>query len=219
LVAELVPTMYVSHPSQVLNEFFASKPYQGVPPEEARFLFVGLDANYAADIEDSPSFPEILAYHEDGPAFWREFGVHHPFLLPGYTGDGRRYHRTFAKIGFQPEHAEMVSFAELLHVPTVGRSSLVPTDLDASHLARLRAAIFSGTAKHIFLSAGVVRLMQATGRFRELGSPRPTAGALKTLFADSGRTVYLHLHFSNYGKFEAQLQAEAQEVYSLLEVS
>lgn len=69
----------------------------------ATFLFVGLDANYSPDLEASPSFQSVLEYHEDGVAFWRRYGVHHPFLLPEYRGDGRRYHRTFAKIGFKPK--------------------------------------------------------------------------------------------------------------------
>jgi hypothetical protein len=110
--------MYRSDPSQILSTLFARKPYQGASPDAARFLFVGLDANDAADIENSPIFQELLADHEDGTAFWRRHGVHHPFLLPQYTADGRRYRRTFAKIGFRPEHAELVSFIELLHLPT-----------------------------------------------------------------------------------------------------
>lgn len=86
-------------------------------PQSARFLFVGLDANYAADVEGSPIFPSLLKYHEDGPRFWRSTGVHHPFLLPQYKGDGRRYHLTFAKIGFRPSHADLVSFTELYGWP------------------------------------------------------------------------------------------------------
>lgn len=140
--------MFQTHPCRVLSELFARKPYQGAMPESARFLFVGLDANYAANIEHSPIFAKLLAYHEDGPAFWHNHGVHHPFLLLQYTGDGRRYHRSFAKIGFLPEHAELVSFIELLHLPTVGRSSLVPKDLDSTHLRWLRSAVFSGRAKY-----------------------------------------------------------------------
>jgi hypothetical protein len=208
--------MYRAHPSRLLTALFIQKPYQGVAPETARFLFVGLDANYAPDVESSPIFRFLERYHEDGPAFWREHGVHHPFLLANYTGDGRRYHRTFAKIGFQPRHADWVSFVELLHVPTVGRNVLKPSDLDPSHLLRLRDAMFRGAAKSAFVSAGVLRLLLATGRFPELaGSPTPF-GSLRVLNADTGRKVFLHLHFSNYGKFEAQLQAEARDIRALL---
>jgi hypothetical protein len=95
--------MYIPHPSFELNRRFRLRPYQGVEPSLATFLFVGLDANYSPDLEASPSFQSVLEYHEDGVAFWRRYGVHHPFLLPEYRGDGRRYHRTFAKIGFKPK--------------------------------------------------------------------------------------------------------------------
>jgi hypothetical protein len=91
--------MYRPHPSAELNAKFAARPYQGVEPSAATFLFVGLDANYSLDLEQSPSFRRVLEYHEDGVAFWQRYGVHHPFLLPEYRGDGRRYHRTFARIG------------------------------------------------------------------------------------------------------------------------
>ena len=208
--------MYQAHPSRVLTELFVRKPYQGAPPETARFLFVGLDANYAADSERSAIFPALLSYHENGPGFWRKHGVHHPFLLPEYSGDGRRYHRIFAKIGFRPDHADLVSFIELLHIPTVGRSTLVPADLDSAHLRRLKDAMFTGQARYVFLSAGVVRLMNATGQFPELKASGPN-GSLRTLFKDAARTIFLHLHFSNYGKFEAQLQVEARAIAALLQ--
>jgi len=46
--------MYQSHPSRLLSELFERKPYQGADPQAAQFLFVGLDANYAANIEANP---------------------------------------------------------------------------------------------------------------------------------------------------------------------
>lgn len=208
--------MFHPHPSRKLNEHFAAKPYQGAHPRAAQFLFVGLDANYAADIEQSPNFPDIVAYHDDGPGFWRRTGVHHPFLLPQYKGDGRRYHQTFAKIGFGPQHANSVSFVELLHVPSTGRSSLVQQDLARSHLSEVRNAIFGGKARFIFVSAGVQRLMAASGLFPELLEVRRSFGALRVLYEDEDRAVFLHLHFSNYGKFEQQLRAEANEIAGLL---
>lgn len=209
--------MYEAHPSPALSERFRRKPYQGVAPEKAEFLFVGLDANYAADIEQSAIFPSLLRYHEDGPAFWRESGVHHPFLLPAYSGDGRRYHLSFAKIGFRADHADRVSFVELLHLPTVGRSRLQARDLERPHLLRLREAIFAGAAKYIFVSAGVLRLMVKTGLFAELDAALVSSGGLRVVFRDRCRTVFLHLHLSNYGKFEAQLRAEAKAIAELLQ--
>jgi len=179
-------------------------------------LFVGLDANYAADVDQSAILPALRSYHEEGPTFWRKHGVHHPFLLPEYRGDGRRYHRTFAKIGFRPEHADLVSFVELLHVPTVGRSTLVREDLDPTHLSLLEDAMFKGQARYVFLSAGVVRLMNDTGQFRKLEKPSDSSESLRTLYKDAERTIFLHLHFSNYGKFEVRLQAEAKDIAALL---
>lgn len=145
--------MHEAHPSRELNANFRRRPYQGVEPSSAAYLFLGLDANYDRNIERTAIFPRVLEYHEDSVAFWRRYGVHHPFLLREYTGDGRRYHKTFARIGFAPKHAALVSFAELLHVPTVGRSKLAPADLDASHLQMLSSSILEGTPKHVFVSA------------------------------------------------------------------
>lgn len=211
--------MYQAHPSSILTKLFAEKPYQGARPETARFLFVGLDANYAAKIDQSAIYPALLAYHKDGAAFWRNHGIHHPFLLPQKKGDGRRdgrlYHGNFAKIGFRPDHADLVSFMELLHVPTVGRSALVRDDLDSAHLCRLKDAMFKGEAKYVFLSAGVVRLMKATGQFGKL-EITDASGSLRTLYKDAARTIFLHLHLSNYGKFEARLQAELRAIAALL---
>lgn len=208
--------MYIPHPSAELNALFAAKPYQGVAPNQATFLFVGLDANYDEQIERSSTFPTIREYHSNGVSFWQRHGVHHPFLLSQYAGDGRRYHRNFARIGFNPDHAPLVSFSELLHLPTVGRSVLVPQDLVPGHLQHLDAAIQKGHAKHIFLSAGVARLMQASGSFPWLRAPKEGSGALRVFHSDGVRTVYLHLHLSNYGRFEKQMVMEANAIRAIL---
>lgn len=209
--------MYYPHPSDKLNEIFTAKPYQGVAPEQATFLFIGLDANYDAAIEAHAIFPKILEYHRDGLAFWQKHGVHHPFLLAGYTGDGKFYHRSFAKIGFQPEHAGLVSFAELLHVPTSGRNKLDGKDLSRIHLSRLNTAITKGEAKYIFIPAGVARLMLLTSAFPWLQKkPLGKDGPLTILYRQENKTVYKHLHFSNYGKFEEQKRNELAFIGDLL---
>ena len=208
--------MYRPHPSPELKSLFARQPYQGAEPSSAKFLFIGLDANYDASIENTPIFQNVLEYHQDGVAFWRRHGVHHPFLLSQYRGDGRRYHTTFAKVGFKPQHADLVSFMELLDVPTVGRSKLTPEDLDTSHLQRLNAVILNGKAEYIFISAGVARLMRASGAFSWLPKGAMEQGLLPLLYKGNQRTVYLHLHFSNYGKFQQQLEREARAIASLI---
>lgn len=208
--------MYQPHPSNELNALFRHRPYQGVEPSIATFLFIGLDANYDSDIERSPTFRSVLEYHQDGVAFWQRYGVHHPFLLPEYHGDGRRYHRTFARIGFTPKHADLVSFVELLHVPSVGRSKLSLQDLDLLHLQSINAAILHGKAKHIFVSAGVVRLMQSSNVFPWLPKETAGSGTLRVLYREPSRAVYSHLHFSNYGKFQQQLEREGRAIAALL---
>lgn len=51
-------------------------------------------------------------------------------FAPGFRGDGRTYHKRFSRIGFDAGDADLVSFVELLRVPTYGRSALNHTDLN-----------------------------------------------------------------------------------------
>ncbi len=209
--------MYYLHPSQLLVDLFSSKPFQGASPDRAKFLFVGLDANYEENIESEAIFPQIIEYHKNGEHFWQRHGVHHPFLLPEYFGNGRFYHKSFSRIGFLAKHAGLVSFTELLHLPTTGRSKLVVSDLDRGHLIKLNDWILDGEAEHIFLSSGVARLLRATKLFHWL--PAKSTGSknvLKTLFTKPSKRIYQHLHFSTYGKFEQQKVEEAEAIRGLL---
>lgn len=162
-----------------------------------------------------PSGASWNTYHQDGVSFWRRHGVHHPFLLPSYRGDGRRYHQNFARIGFTPEDAGRVSFIELLHVPTTGRSSLKARDLDGNHLAAVEPLILAGAHRHVFLSAGVARLMRRSGGFKWLPQHQPSGEVLPELHRHERTAVYLHLHFSNYGKFRERMEQEAQAIARL----
>ena len=210
--------MFSAHPSESLNSLFREKPYQGAVPSQAKFLFIGLDANYDAAVATRPIFAKLKEYHENGVAFWRNHQVHHPFLLPHYAGDGRFYHRSFARIGFQPEHSAQVSFIELLHVPTVGRSRLAPADLSFHHLRLVNEAILAGAAQHIFVPQAVARLMRSTGQFPWLPSkPIEQFGPLGILYRQGVKAVYSHLHFSVYGKFEERKVNEAATIRSLIQ--
>jgi hypothetical protein len=209
--------MYSVHPSRELNDLFAHKPYQGAAPDQAMFLFVGLDANYEPQIEQKAIFAKVREYHDDGVSFWRKYGVHHPFLLPEYSGDGQFYHRSFARIGFGPQHADLVSFIELLHLPTVGKSVLVTTDLDESHLKVLNSAIIEGRAAHIFVPGKVANLMRATGVFPWLPkAPQEKVETLGVLFRDHSKKVYSHLHFSTWGKSQQKKIQEAVAIRNLM---
>jgi len=208
--------MYQIHSSENLVSLFEAKPYQGADPMKARFLFVGLDANYSPAIEKSGIFPALLEYHDDGVAFWQKHHVHHPFLLPEYSGDGQFYHKSFARIGFTHHHATDVSFVELLQLPTIGRSKLSPEDLESRHLAWLRDAMINGDARYVFLPTQVGNLMRQTGLFPWFRSrPRATGNGLGIWYESKDRTVNWHYHFSVYGKFEAKKKARLQAIGDL----
>jgi hypothetical protein len=207
----------IIHPSKILIKLFEHKPYQGVAPEAARFLFVGLDANYHVDIESKSIFSKVLEYHEDGKKFWHTHEVHHPFLLDEYRGDGKRYHQNFERIGFRTEHAHLISFVELFHLPTVGRNKLSLEDLDVTHLKRLNQAILEGEATHIFISPTVASLMRASGAFNWLSIKSiDTADVLPVLFRNSNKTVYSLLHFSSYGKYYKKLGLQIEEIKKII---
>jgi len=209
--------MYQQHPSVALTRAFSAKPFQGASPEAADFLFVGLDANYAASIEESPFFQRVLEYLDDGVEFWCKYGVHHPFLLPEYSEDGQLYHRSFSRIGFGVEHAHQVSFIELLHAPTCGRNTLTTEDLDRRHLSRLNEAIIRGKAKHVFIPRSVAKLMRETGLFPWLPSvPTPLAGHLGLWFKADNKSVYCHYHLSVYGHLHDRKMKQLREIAALI---
>ncbi|WP_200947242.1 hypothetical protein [Ramlibacter sp. Leaf400] len=204
--------VYQTHPSAALNSLFRDRPFQGASPDLAQFVFIGLDANYAPALEQSSIYDSVLEYHRDGVSFWRRHGFHHPFLSPMYRGDGRRYHQNFARLGFQCGDAANVSFVELLHVPTVGRNKLEVTDFSVDHLGWIDSLISAGKPQHFFLSASVMRLMLASRRFAWLTSQSRSSEILPVLYSRGATKVHLHLHLSNYGKFQAQMDQEAAAI-------
>ena len=163
---------YGAHPSARLNALFRARPYQGADPETATFIFVGLDANFALDVEQSQDFEDLRTYLEDGVAYWRRTSLHHPFLSERYRGSGKRYHQQFAKIGFSADDAARVSFVELAHLPTHGSGSPQVHELNPTHLDRLEAWMTRGSARFVVMPKSVVRLLHNAGRMRwlDLGS-------------------------------------------------
>lgn len=209
--------MYFPHPSIELQSLFRKRPFQGAHPQAARFIFVGLDANFSPEIESSGIFKEVSAYLRDGERFWREHGVHHPFLRPGYQGDGVRYHKQFAKIGFGAKHASEVSFVELIDVPTFGKSQLDKQDLllHESHLSRLDSWFKAGGGKYVFIPPGVLRLLGLTSRFEWLG-PEPICfhGSIPVYYQSKELTVFSIFHLSCYGRHcrEAEKSNQLREI-------
>jgi hypothetical protein len=89
-------------------------------------------------------------------------------------------------------------------------------DLSEAHLKALNAAILEGNALHVFLPAGVSRLMRSSKAFPWLPeSPVARHGPLDVLFRGNGKTVYSHLHFSVYGKFQKKKTEEAAFISEL----
>jgi hypothetical protein len=208
--------MYSVHPSEKLIQIFSQKPYQGCSPTEAEFLFIGLDANYAPDIEEQTIFPKIIEYHEDAISFWQKYGVHHPFLLDEYKGDGRKYHKEFSKIRLSCKDASRISFIELLHLPTTGRSNLKSSDLDKHHLHYINQAIFSEHTKAVFISDAVFKLMKKTSIFSWMNDAKQIEGHALKVFHEKEPLIYKHLHFSTYGKFQVQKEAEMKAIHSII---
>ena len=190
---------YELHPSKRLKAHFQEKPWQGADPFKALFLFVGLDANYDPDIEEN--LPEVFDYLNDGAAFWRQNGDgnHHPFRLEHYHGNGKKYHNKFNEIGFTAEHADMVSFVELLHLPTTGRSNLSPADLSPEHLRFLNDIFDKGAARYIFLPPKATNLMKRTGHFPWIPRQSGKNHGLTVLREKNGQTIYGMYHLSCYG--------------------
>jgi hypothetical protein len=131
--------------------------WQGCDPITACYLFIGLDANFAPNIQ--AHYPKVVDYLNDYNQFIDDYEVHHPFLLNGYRGSGRKYHEKFVEIGFTREQIRRLSFVELLHIPTTGQSNLKAGDLLDAHLDWLSNILSKGVAEHVFICPAVIRLM------------------------------------------------------------
>jgi hypothetical protein len=154
------------HPGKKLTELYKNKSYQGQLPEKAKYIFLGKDANWKADIEHQFYFPKIEEYLKDGVAFWKKYKIHHPFLLPEYRGDGKRFHTQFGKTYDGDCVAEQVSFIELIKFPTTGiaRESkekeafegLLFSDENMEHLKYIDR-IISDKDKIVFIAWGLTK--------------------------------------------------------------
>lgn len=156
---------FKKHTSSEMVELFNRKPFQGQSPEKAKVIFLSSDANYSPEISNHQFFNYILDYQKDGITFWKKYQCHHPFLLPNYpfnknTG-GVPFHRNFSKIGLGSEHAEHISFLELLDIPTIGNKSqnkkLFYELVSKSHLEYIENLMIGGGNKLFFVSNGVLK--------------------------------------------------------------
>ncbi|PBI96051.1 hypothetical protein BKP43_03590 [Variovorax boronicumulans] len=209
------------HPSAVLREYFEAKPYQGAAPASARFLFFGIDANFDHEVESSEAFPDICAYLEDGVRFWKANRQHHhPFLLPYYRGSGRPYHERFSRIGFGYEHADQVSFVELLHLPTFGAGCPAAAQLKSAHLSLLEEWVEDGSARYIFIPKTVLSMLQRSKRFRWLPSkPIKYLGSLPVLSESSHKTIFAPFHLSYRYAPKEERDRQLSDIGSLIDTA
>ena len=209
---------YVRHPDRMLQAAFSCG-YQGARPDRAEFLFVGLDANFAEDIVTKDAlYQDVLEYLSNGPKYWERHDKHHPFLRHPSVADGWLYHSRFSQIGLTARDAPRVSFVELLHVATVGRSPLRHSDLDPAHLSRLRAWMTGCNVRFVFASRMVGRWLQRLRLFEELRSPatETASGLWGWTLRRGGPQLLLHSHFSAWGCQYAQLQKDLLSIRALV---
>lgn len=155
--AEEDNSVFGVHTSMILQDLYKQKYWQGQSPEKANVIFLGLDANWDKDIENNKAFDKIVEYLQDGVLFWKRYGVHHPFLLPEYKKKGGyKYHKGFNKLGIIKGYADVVSFVELINIPTYGTSTKEKHEylslIDMNYLRELNAIIFDNNRKIVFLS-------------------------------------------------------------------
>lgn len=196
-----------------LVRMFQKSPYQGQHPIRAIVIFLGIDANYSEEISNHPFFARIVEYHEDGVAFWRRTGRHHPFLLDEYpfkrnTG-GVPYHRAFSAMNLSPEYAPYISFVELLAGPTIGNASGQEKTFwelfDISHARWLDSIFNDGSESVVFLSDNVIRKMQKIRQDRVIFSWIPDAAGHGPLCRIGATEVHKVFHFSD-GRVYKQLR-------------
>ncbi|MBO7486549.1 MAG: hypothetical protein J6T84_10870 [Spirochaetaceae bacterium] len=178
------------HPSEQLQAIFSERPFQIQEPEKARIIFLGLDANYAEDLEqDHKLFQEFLGYMKDGVHYWKTEGIHTPMLKDYYRGGGKTYHRNFKKLGFTSDNAQDICFLELLNICTYGNSttpngqsifrSFLNSFENQSHLERI-TALANDKNKQIYLCGGKTAKLVNDLR----------------LFNTNAKNVFAGMHFS-----------------------
>ncbi len=199
--------MFSKHKSKVLNDLYTTKNYQGANPVDAKILFVGRDANWAIDIESKEMFGDVAEYLTDGVRFWETHHIHHPFLLPTYKGDGRRYHQIFSKLKLESHCANAISFLELIGFPTTGMAknnnklflAYLTSEENKSHLIKLDKFLTVTPNKLIFIAWGLLDdfkfLNKETGLFPNLAGLDKTQMNISEL--NQHENIYVHRHFSD----------------------
>lgn len=199
------------HPAQGLIEAYQKKYWQCQDPKNAQIIFLGLDANWDKNVENSSIYEEVSRYLNDGVTYWKNNGYHHPFLLPDYKkGDGYRFHANFVKTQITSQYADNISFIELLPIPTFGRSSMEPDlfykMIDVNYLKNINDIIFDNRPKIVFITKTVYeklnyikKKMKLDDSFNfdmALPSGIKYSNRLMNIHCSNNVFVFVHTHFS-----------------------
>lgn len=199
-------SIFGRHPSKKINDLYLIKNYQGTNPMDAKVIFVGRDPNWAADIDEKKMFESVVEYLTDGVTFWKTHGIHHPFLLKSYKGDGRKYHRNFSKLNLDSSVASKVSFVELVGFPTTGMAgsnvklfrAYLFSEENKEHLIELDK-ILSNNDKVIFIAWGLINdfklINQRTGLFEKFAKLDKSKMDITDL--NEYENIFIHRHFSD----------------------
>ena len=199
-------SIFQKHPSKLLNELYSEKNYQGASPTDAKILFVGRDPNWAADIDSKEMFNLVAEYLNDGVSFWKTHNIHHPFLLPNYKGDGKRYHRVFSKLKVESRFSNKISFIELIGFPTTGMAKTnnriflkyLISEKNRNHLIELDNSM-NDQSKIIFIAWGLIEdfkfLNNKTGMFQKFANLDKSHMNLNDL--NQFENIFIHRHFSD----------------------
>lgn len=211
--------IYQQHPSEELNSLYHQSdfPHQGQHPLSAKVIFIGLDANYSPELSVNRQFFDyILNYHEDGVGFWREHGIHHPFLHPLYplsrrTG-GVPYHRKFSKMGLDSSFADKISFIELLPIPTTGNTQdpAFWSLFNVGHATKIDSLVTNDDRKLVILSRSVMKKMRTAAQTYGVFEWLPEAFLLGEMTKVSNTIVFGALHFSAAVTNESLLKLGAE---------
>lgn len=199
-------SVFQKHPSKLLNELYAKKNHQGAHPKDAKVLFIGRDPNWAINVENMVVFKYIEEYLNDGIGFWNKYEIHHPFLLPDYKGDGKRYHKIFSKLKLNRTASSEISFLELIGFPTTGMAksnnkffiNYLLSEENKNHLIELDYFL-SNCNKTIFVAWGLIedfKIIHArTGLFKKFAEIDKSKMLITEL--NQFENIFIHRHFSD----------------------
>jgi hypothetical protein len=127
-------------------------------------------------------------------------------------------------MGLESEMAPLVSFVELLDVPTMGvtgkdTQGIFDNLLRRPHLEYLESLLTEKWPRFVFISPSVLKDLRKAGKlfgiFDWLSAvPRSAPDAEQPFLIRNGTKIYLTYHFSD-GRVHAQLSAMAKLIRSL----